>query len=307
LVIFASILAAVSARPCCGDGRCEYPMESCSSCPQDCGICPSCNICGNRICDTLKGENSCNCPEDCGPCCLDGICREDENETALNCPQECAVNLRLRVVDDATDAPLSQAAVRCSTPTVTLGPRLTSAAGAVAFDNAAGDSYMCTGELFGYLPGYVVATVYPLSEPTVYTIRLKKNPACLEGTVYDAVTLVPLDNSTVFCQNGAEAFTTSTRITGMMGKYYFEPVPPGDYRCFASRTKYFPNTNGGSVEPGKMGIVDVYLQPLPGGIIGHVWYQNGSQLVPIPGATITCTGAANAQLPVVNTDGTGFY
>jgi len=155
------------------------------------------------------------------------------------------------------------------------------------------------------LPGFVNAVVYPVSDAQVFIIRLKKNPACLEGTVYDAVTLIPLDNSTVFCTNGAQVYTTATRITGAMGKYYYEPVPPGGYRCFASRTKYIPNSNEGSVEPGKMGIVDVYLLPLPGGIIGHVWIQNGTQLIGVPGAYIACTGAS--VLPPTSTDGTGFY
>jgi len=215
------------------------------------------------------------------------------------------VALKLQVVDDATNVPLAQAAVRCSTPIVTLGPRLSAAnTGAVQFDNAAGDSYICTGELFAYLPGYVVATVFPMSEPTVYIIRLKKNPACLEGTVYDSVTLIPLDASTVFCSTTDKSFTTSTRITGSMGKYYFEPVPAGDYRCFASRTKYYPNSNQGSVEPGKMGIIDVYLVPLPGGVIGHVWNQNG--MTPVPGVTISCQ-SSDGQLPLTQTDATGFY
>jgi TolB-like protein len=44
----------------CGDGVCDG-TETCSSCPQDCGICPP--TCGNGVCD--EGEDYSSCPEDC--------------------------------------------------------------------------------------------------------------------------------------------------------------------------------------------------------------------------------------------------
>ena len=47
----------------CGNGIC-VAMETCSSCPADCGSCPTC---GNGVCDS--GETCSSCPADCGPCC----------------------------------------------------------------------------------------------------------------------------------------------------------------------------------------------------------------------------------------------
>ncbi|MFH1376985.1 MAG: right-handed parallel beta-helix repeat-containing protein [Candidatus Woesearchaeota archaeon] len=44
----------------CGDGECN-DNEICSTCPEDCGACPSC---GNGECQ--EGETDINCPIDCG-------------------------------------------------------------------------------------------------------------------------------------------------------------------------------------------------------------------------------------------------
>jgi hypothetical protein len=48
----------------CGDGSCNGD-ETCSSCQQDCGQCPS-PKCGNGVCD--PGETCSCCPSDCGGC-----------------------------------------------------------------------------------------------------------------------------------------------------------------------------------------------------------------------------------------------
>ncbi|HMG56559.1 MAG TPA: kelch repeat-containing protein, partial [Kofleriaceae bacterium] len=45
--------------PRCGDGMCS-PIESCGSCPGDCGACPE--VCGDSVCS--PGET---CPGDCAP------------------------------------------------------------------------------------------------------------------------------------------------------------------------------------------------------------------------------------------------
>lgn len=71
--------------PFCGDGTCNGD-ETCSTCPEDCGACPT--VCGDGVCE---GDESCsNCPEDCGACptvCGDGVCEGDETE--INCPADC--------------------------------------------------------------------------------------------------------------------------------------------------------------------------------------------------------------------------
>lgn len=69
----------------CGDGACSSD-ETCSSCPDDCGVCTA--SCGNGTCDA--DESCSSCLEDCGPCpasCGDGTCGPDE--TCSSCPEDC--------------------------------------------------------------------------------------------------------------------------------------------------------------------------------------------------------------------------
>ncbi len=51
--------------PRCGDGNCDASLESCFSCPGDCGLCAA--VCGDFICDAMGGETAADCPGDCGP------------------------------------------------------------------------------------------------------------------------------------------------------------------------------------------------------------------------------------------------
>src|SRR5262245_56105448 len=55
----------------CGDGACKNG-ETCTSCPQDCGLCQTCR---NGQCDS--GETCSSCFEDCGLCstCGDKTCQ----------------------------------------------------------------------------------------------------------------------------------------------------------------------------------------------------------------------------------------
>jgi hypothetical protein len=47
--------------PRCGDGTCNSALESCRSCPSDCGPCTI--VCGDTYCDA--GETTAACPGDC--------------------------------------------------------------------------------------------------------------------------------------------------------------------------------------------------------------------------------------------------
>src|SRR5512136_767174 len=70
--------------PTCGDGTCNIG-ETCSSCPGDCGACPP--SCGDLLCN---GAETCSsCPGDCGACptCGDLIC--NGAETCSSCPGDC--------------------------------------------------------------------------------------------------------------------------------------------------------------------------------------------------------------------------
>jgi len=70
----------------CGDGKCDYSVgESCKTCTVDCGFCKiDGKYCGDGKCDYSVGESCKTCTVDCGFCkidgkyCGDGICDEDE-------------------------------------------------------------------------------------------------------------------------------------------------------------------------------------------------------------------------------------
>ena len=75
------------ACPTCGDGTCNG-SETCSFCPADCGECAA-KQCGNSICDE---EETCeSCSLDCGQCppapCGNGTCASDES--CESCPEDC--------------------------------------------------------------------------------------------------------------------------------------------------------------------------------------------------------------------------
>lgn len=82
--------------PYCGDGYCDEG-ESCASCSQDCGVCPTkkpttaggggiviIEYCGNGVCE-LEKENCSTCPEDCG------VCKEEKSTPACTENWVCSV------------------------------------------------------------------------------------------------------------------------------------------------------------------------------------------------------------------------
>jgi hypothetical protein len=80
-------IEAVMGGMGCGNGVCTA-MESCATCPIDCG---PCGFCGDFICDMAAGERCDTCPTDCGMCmmCGDGFCDAWAGETCTNCTIDC--------------------------------------------------------------------------------------------------------------------------------------------------------------------------------------------------------------------------
>lgn len=75
-----------TAGAACGDGSCDGG-ETCTSCPDDCGVCPP--VCGDKQCDSAETCQS--CPGDCGPCapaCGNKKC-ESPTENCQNCATDC--------------------------------------------------------------------------------------------------------------------------------------------------------------------------------------------------------------------------
>lgn len=71
----------------CGNLACE-PVETCESCPGDCGACP---YCGDGNCQSGAGEACNSCEVDCGACpyCGDGSCQAAADEDCGTCPEDC--------------------------------------------------------------------------------------------------------------------------------------------------------------------------------------------------------------------------
>jgi hypothetical protein len=57
----------IDPDPYCGDNVCTATVEDCTTCSQDCGICPITEYCGDNIC-TSTNENCTTCSQDCGIC-----------------------------------------------------------------------------------------------------------------------------------------------------------------------------------------------------------------------------------------------
>jgi hypothetical protein len=222
--------------PVCGDNICNG-LETCSTCPHDCGICPP--ICGNNIketgeeCDsgTLNGQSctplygsSCNyCSSSCklvtvnGPFCGDKIC--NSAETCSTCPGDCGTCPdNIKPVVDIT-YPLA----------VTYTSQRTSLIFSVYDDNL----NSCTYKLNGFSPVNVaslvngVNTITGISSITgtnTWTVTCKDNSG---NTGTDSVTF------TVTCPpkcgdgtcNGAENCTTCPTDCGIC------PPKCGDNIC----------------------------------------------------------------------------
>ncbi len=85
-VFFALTQCGSTCPGTCGDFICSG-SETCSTCPMDCGLCPT--VCPNGICESPT-EGCGTCPADCGPCpgtCGDGIC--GAGETCATCMTDC--------------------------------------------------------------------------------------------------------------------------------------------------------------------------------------------------------------------------
>ncbi len=94
---------AQGAGPGCGDGTCDSASgETCSTCSQDCGTCPT--NCGDNICNASIGEDCSTCSQDCGTCPPPDLSDCTENLTSswlsTSAVEGDQVSLRVTGTDD---------------------------------------------------------------------------------------------------------------------------------------------------------------------------------------------------------------
>ncbi|MBM4371380.1 MAG: choice-of-anchor L domain-containing protein, partial [Deltaproteobacteria bacterium] len=129
-------------EPVCGDELC-YTLESCVTCPEDCGECPA--ECGDQLCN---GDETCEtCPFDCGECpelCPD--CGQCGPDCGGDCPDgyECSEEL-------VCESP-QQLVVEGTSEGSELADALVVPDSGLGVDNAMFDGYDCSSGTFGNGP-----------------------------------------------------------------------------------------------------------------------------------------------------------
>lgn len=153
-------------------------------------------------------------------------------------------------------------------------------------------------------------SIYDLNTPPMYIEQAaippmpwKETPSIghLKGYVRNAATLEPLDGAIVHLTGSAER----TIQTDPHGFYGFVDLPPGDYFVSATWEGDPSPAAAVSVSVGLVSNLDLNFEvPLPteGQLEGTV--RNAATTQPVEGATVTLSGAANAN---VQTTAEGFY
>lgn len=88
---------------------------------------------------------------------------------------------------------------------------------------------------------------------TMYLQKAKVPPPIIKGTIVAEVSQIPIEGATVTLQNEKDGSVESV-VTGIDGKYEFQPKKEGEYSVTAIKDKYAVNTeNIGKVKPTKKG------------------------------------------------------
>eukprot|EP01097_Dermamoeba_algensis_P003070 TRINITY_DN2237_c0_g1_i4.p1 TRINITY_DN2237_c0_g1~~TRINITY_DN2237_c0_g1_i4.p1 ORF type:complete len:828 (+),score=219.90 TRINITY_DN2237_c0_g1_i4:130-2613(+) len=270
----------------CGNGLCEYPLENCATCPEDCGTCAPCeSFCGNGRCEPFANETSCSCPEDCGSCCRDGVCRSDRGENFFTCPSECATSLNVTVLDSTNFQKLPGASVMCYTSHKSLGPMFTNT-GDVTFPTVQPGGFNCHVTRPGYQDNSVKLTLTSSSTGVVAYVSLTPLYGSITGYVRDALTGEGLEGARVTCGNGTASFNAS--VTDVRGGFFLTNLTAGTWTCNTTLDGYSFDSLGGIAPAGGHVQLDFWALPLSTAITGYVW--NSVTLQPVPGAKVTCRG-----------------
>lgn len=166
--------------------------------------------------------------------------------------------LNLLVYDADTKKPIENVDVRVLKDGLNKQLMVTGPDGRIMICLEAGTDFEFKAMKEGYEPNGVSYGTFATSlknrtSITMYLQKAKVPPPIIKGTIVAEVSQIPIEGATVTLQNEKDGSVESI-VTGIDGKYEFQPKKEGEYSVTAIKDKYAVNTeNIGKVKPTKKG------------------------------------------------------
>ncbi|RYU94497.1 OmpA family protein [Emticicia agri] len=166
--------------------------------------------------------------------------------------------LNVLVYDNDTKKPIESVDVRLLKDGLNKELIVTGPDGKVSICLEAGTDFEFKAMKEGYEPNSITYGTFATSlknrtSITMYLQKSKTPPPIIKGTIVAEVNQIPIEGATVTLENEKDGSIESV-VTGIDGKYEFQPKKEGDYSVTAIKDKYAVNTeNLGKVKPTKKG------------------------------------------------------
>ncbi|MBA4852157.1 carboxypeptidase regulatory-like domain-containing protein [Emticicia sp. BO119] len=166
--------------------------------------------------------------------------------------------LNVLVYDNDTKKPIESVDVRLLKDGLNKELLVTGPDGKVSICLEAGTDFEFKAKKEGYEPNSITYGTFATSlknrtSITMYLQKAKTPPPIIKGTIVAEVTRIPIEGATVTLENEKDGSIESV-VTGVDGKYEFQPKKEGDYSVTAIKDKYAVNTeNLGKVKPTRKG------------------------------------------------------
>lgn len=166
--------------------------------------------------------------------------------------------LNVLVYDADTKKPIENVDVRVLKDGLNKQLMVTGPDGRIMICLEAGTDFEFKAMKEGYEPngisyGTFATSLKNRTSITMYLQKAKVPPPIIKGTIVAEVSQIPIEGATVTLQNEKDGSVESV-VTGIDGKYEFQPKKEGEYSVTAIKDKYAVNTeNIGKVKPTKKG------------------------------------------------------
>ena len=166
--------------------------------------------------------------------------------------------LNVLVYDADTKKPIENVDVRVLKDGLNKQLMVTGPDGRIMICLEAGTDFEFKAMKEGYEPngisyGTFATSLKNRTSITMYLQKAKVPPPIIKGTIVAEVSQIPIEGATVTLQNEKDGSVESI-VTGVDGKYEFQPKKEGEYSVTAIKDKYAVNTeNIGKVKPTKKG------------------------------------------------------